>query len=148
MEANEPIAPDSVDLSGVEAFAYTPGIRRGNMLFVSGQVPRDRAGRLVGEDDIEAQCVQVYENIKAVVEAAGGTMADVVDTLVIVTDNRYKAVHTEVRKRYFAPPYPCSTAIVASLSPGYMVEVNAVVVLGEEPDATASATRSGARPPA
>ncbi len=129
MSTNQPIAPETVDLSGVEAFAYTPGIRRGNTLYVSGQVPRDRDGNLVGEHDLEAQCVQVYENIKAVVEAAGGTMADVVDTLVIVTDNAYKATHTEVRKRYFQAPYPCSTAIVANLSPGYMVEVNAVAIL-------------------
>jgi hypothetical protein len=56
-------------------------------------------------------------------------MADIVDTLVIVTDNAYKAVHTEVRKRYFQPPYPCSTAIVAGLSPGYMIEVRAVAIL-------------------
>jgi enamine deaminase RidA (YjgF/YER057c/UK114 family) len=126
---NQPIAPDSVDQSGVETFAYTPGIRGGNTLYISGQVPRDRDGNLVGERDLEAQCVQVYENIKAIVEAAGGSMADIVDTLVIVTHNAHKAVHTEVRKRYFAPPYPCSTAIVAGLSPGYMVEVNAVAVL-------------------
>lgn len=131
MQHNEPIAPETVDLSGVEAFAYSPGIRRGAMLYISGQVPRDREGQLVGEDDLEAQCVQVYENIKAIVEAAGGTMADIVDTLVVVTENRHKAVHTEVRKRYFAPPYPCSTAIVAGLSPGYMIEVNAVAVLAE-----------------
>ncbi len=129
MSENQAIGPASIDLSGVEAFAYSPGIRRGNMLFISGQVPRDRDGVLVGEHDIEMQCVQVYENIKAIVEAAGGTMADIVDTTVIVTDNGYKAAHTEVRKRYFQPPYPCSTAIVAGLSPGYMIEVNAVAIL-------------------
>ena len=129
MSENQAIAPGSIDLSGVEAFAYSPGVRRGNMLFISGQVPRDRNGALVGEGNIEAQCVQVYENIKAVVEAAGGTMADIVDTTVIVTDNSYKAAHTTVRKRYFQPPYPCSTALIAGLSPGYLIEVNAIAIL-------------------
>jgi len=73
--------------------------------------------------------VQVYENIKTVVEAAGGTMADIVDTTVILTDNRDKAAHTAVRKRYFQQPYPCSTTLIAGLSPGYLIEVNAVAIL-------------------
>lgn len=129
MGKNIEIIAETVDKTGREAFAYSHGIRRGNLLYISGQVPRDQKNNLVGENDLEAQCVQVYENIKAIVEAAGASMADIVDTTVIVTDNSYKKVHTEVRKRYFTPPYPCSTAIVAGLSPGYMVEVNAVAVL-------------------
>ena len=129
MSLNLKIEADTVDKVGPDAFAYSQGIRRGNLLFISGQVPRDQENKLVGEDDPEAQCTQVYENIKAIVEAAGGTMADIVDTTVVVTDNRYKAIHTDVRKRYFTPPYPCSTAIVAGLSPGYVIEINAVAVL-------------------
>lgn len=131
MSKNSAVIADSVDQSGPQTFAYSQGVRRGNMLYVSGQVPRDRDNNLVGENDLEAQCVQVYENIKAIIEAAGGTLADVVDTTVIVTDNSYKAVHNQVRKHYFQPPYPCSTAIVAGLSPGYMIEVNAVAILGD-----------------
>ena len=131
MSKNSAVIADSVDQSGPEKFAYSQGVRRGNLLYVSGQVPRDRDNNLVGENDLEAQCVQVYENIKAIIEAAGGTLADVVDTTVIVTDNSYKAVHNQVRKQYFQPPYPCSTAIVAGLSPGYMIEVNAVAILGD-----------------
>ena len=129
MTDNVEIVAAKVDQTGPAAFTYSHGIRRGNLLFISGQVPRDAQNKLVGEDDLEAQCIQVYENIKAIVEAAGGSMANIVDTTVIVTDNSYKAVHTAVRKRYFRPPYPCSTAIVAGLSPGYMIEVNAVAVL-------------------
>lgn len=129
MSQKSAIVAESVDQTGPASFAYSQGIRRGNMLFISGQVPRDQDNNLVGVNDIEAQCVQVYENIKAIVEAAGGTMADIVDTTVIVTDNSYKAAHTEVRKRYFDQPYPCSTAIVAGLSQGYMIEINAVAVL-------------------
>lgn len=129
MSKNIEVVAETVDKTGCELFAYSQGVRRGNMLYISGQVPRDQHNHLVGEHDLEAQCVQVYENIKAIVEAAGGTLADIVDTTVIVTDNSYKKIHTEVRKRYFKPPYPCSTAIVAGLSPGYMVEVNAVAIL-------------------
>lgn len=51
------------------------------------------------------------------------------DTTVIVTDNRDKAAHTAVCKRYFQRPDPCSTALIAGLSPGYLIEVNAVAIL-------------------
>ena len=129
MSKNKAIIAETVDKIGPDVFAYSQGIRRGNMLFISGQVPLDQDKNLVGENDIEAQCVQVYENIKAIIEAAGGEMADIVDTTVIVTDNGYKGPHTEIRKRYFQPPYPCSTAIIAGLSPGYMIEINAVAIL-------------------
>ena len=129
MHQNIEIISDAVDLSGRDAFALSHAIRRGRNLYISGQVPRDQANNLVGENDLEAQCVQVYENIKSIVEAAGGRMADIVDTLVIVTDNSYKSVHTAVRKRYFESPYPACTTIIAGLSPGYMIEINAVAIL-------------------
>lgn len=129
MEKNQEVIAKGVELTGREAFALSHGIRRGNHLYISGQVPRDGENNLVGEQDLEAQCVQVYANIQAIVTAAGGTMADIVDTLVIVTDNSYKAGHTAVRKRYFQPPYPACTTIIAGLSPGYMIEINAVAIL-------------------
>lgn len=131
MTKNMEIVSDSVDLTGRDAFALSHAIRRGNHLYISGQVPRDKANNLVGENDLEAQCVQVYENIKSIVEAAGGGMADIVDTLVVVTDNGHKATHTAVRKRYFQAPYPACTTIIAGLSPGYMIEINAVAILDD-----------------
>lgn len=131
MTKNIEIVSESVDLTGRDAFALSHAVRRGNHLYISGQVPRDKANNLVGENDLEAQCVQVYENIKSIVEAAGGDMMDIVDTLVVVTDNSFKAVHTEVRKRYFQAPYPACTTIIAGLSLGYMIEINAVAVLDD-----------------
>ena len=131
MRQNIEIVADAVDQSGSEAFALSHAIRRGNHLYISGQVPRDRDNNLVGETDLEAQCVQVYENIKAIVEAAGGKMGNIVDTLVVVTDNSHKSVHTQVRKRFFEPPYPACTSIIAGLSPGYMIEINAVAILDD-----------------
>ena len=131
MQKNIEIISDAVDLSGRDAFALSHAIRRGNHLYISGQVPRDQANNLVGEHDLEMQCLQVYENIQSIVESAGGQMADIVDTLVIVTDNSYKAVHAMVRKRYFEQPYPACTTIIAGLSPGYMIEINAVAILDD-----------------
>jgi enamine deaminase RidA (YjgF/YER057c/UK114 family) len=131
MEKNIEVVSESVDLTGRDSFALSHAIRRGNHLYISGQVPRDKANNLVGENDLEAQCVQVYENIKSIVMAAGGDMKHIVDTLVVVTDNSYKAVHTEVRKRYFQTPYPACTTIIAGLSPGYMIEINAVAILDD-----------------
>jgi 2-iminobutanoate/2-iminopropanoate deaminase len=129
MSENIEIVAESVEKSGRDAFALSHAVSRGNHLYISGQVPRDVNNKLIGENDLEAQCVQVYENIQSIVEAAGGSMDDVVDTLVIVTDNSFTGTHTAVRKRYFKPPYPACTTIIAGLSPGYMIEINAVAIL-------------------
>jgi len=73
--------------------------------------------------------VQVYENIKAVVEAAGGTMANIVATTVIVTDNRDKAAHRRAQTLLSAALSVQHRPDRPVLSPGYLIEVNAVAIL-------------------
>jgi reactive intermediate/imine deaminase len=100
-------------------------------LYISGQVPEDAEGNLVGNDDIQAQTVQVFENIKALLEAAGGTFANVVKVGIFLTDVRYRDAVTEVRRKYLQDPFPAATMVEISrlVSPDWMVEIEAIAVL-------------------
>lgn len=109
---------------------YAPAVRAGNTLYISGQIGRDAQMKLV--EAKEAQFVQVFENMKKVLDAAGATFADIVDVTSFHTDLRDLPLYMQVRDRYFTANYPAWTAIgAASLcgAPGYFLEVKAVAVL-------------------
>ncbi len=113
------------------AGAYTPAIRAGGFVYVSGQLPRDPAsGELVG-DDVESQTRQVMRNVQRALEAAGATLADLVSVTVYLADvddwGRFNAVY----KTLLTPPYPTRTAIGANLR-GILVEISAVAFVGRE----------------
>lgn len=113
-------------------FAYSYGYKSNNVVWVAGQIARDGKGELIGVGDIEAQSIQVFENIRAVLEEAGGSLADVVATTTYITARPYREVVTAVRHRYFkGPDYPTNTLlIVEGLGlPEYLVEVEATAVL-------------------
>jgi reactive intermediate/imine deaminase len=99
---------------------YTDAVRAGDLLFVSGFVPVDGAGRLVGGDDVVAQTRQVFANLGAVLAAAGATFADVVKVTVYLTDIADRARINPVRQEIFGDTRPAST----------LVEVSALAVLG------------------
>ena len=103
----------------------------GRMIFVAGQVARDGAGNDVGKGDMRAQIEQVGENIKAALEAAGATLADIVKTTTYVTDMEEYFKHQDMRMRYFADALPTSTTVqVARLSrPEFMVEIEAFAIV-------------------
>jgi len=103
----------------------------GKLLFISGQTPCNAAGETVGAGDFRLQAVQVFENIQANLEAAGGTWANVAKLNVYLTDMADFAVFCEVRKQYLQPPYPAtSTVVVAALVvPEWMIEVEGVAVM-------------------
>ena len=102
----------------------------GNMVFVSGQVGRNAQGE-VAKGDIRAQTRQALENIKAVLEAAGATMDDIVKVTVFVTDvaEQYAPIH-EVRAEFFKKDYPASTLveIKALAGPDLLIEIEAIAV--------------------
>ncbi len=100
-------------------------------IFIAGQTPRDRDGNCVGRGDMRAQIEQVGENIKAALEAAGATLADVVKTTTYVTDMDEYFKHQDVRMRYFAQALPTSTTVqVSRLSrPEFMVEIEAFAIV-------------------
>jgi 2-iminobutanoate/2-iminopropanoate deaminase len=105
----------------------------GQMIFMAGQVALDGEGQLVGKGDIRAQTRQVLENIRALVEAGGGSMDDVMSMTIFVVDIEQREEIARVRSEYWSPAYyPTSTMVeVRSLvSEQYLVEINAVAVLG------------------
>jgi len=100
-------------------------------IYVAGQTPRDREGNSVGKGDMRAQIVQVGENIKDALEAAGATLADVVKTTTYVTDMDEYFKHQDVRMQYFAAALPTSTTVqVSRLSrPEFLVEIEAYAIV-------------------
>lgn len=103
----------------------------GRLLFVSGMAAVDRDMQVVGKGDIKAQTRKTLENIKAIVENAGGGIKDIVSVTVFLTDiSTYQAMNS-VRKEFFGDHLPASTAVgIQSLvSPDLLVEINAIAVL-------------------
>src|SRR6185437_11164332 len=111
------------------AGAYTPAIRAGGFVYVSGQVPRDPAsGDLVG-NDVESQTRQVMRNVQRALEAAGATLNDLVSVTVYLADVDDWGKFNAVYKSLLTPPYPTRTAIGANLR-GILVEISAVACVG------------------
>lgn len=103
----------------------------GKMVFISGMTARKSDGTIAGIGDIEAQTRQVCENVKAAVEAAGGTLDDVVRVDVYVRNMEHFPIIHKVRREYFKEPVPASTMVeVAKMtSPDYLIEITAIAVL-------------------
>ncbi len=108
---------------------YSQAIKAGNTVYMSGQIPLDpKTMELV--EGFEAQTVQVFENLKAVAEAAGGSLQDIVKLNIYLTDLGNFATVNEVMSRYFQQPYPARAAIgIAALPKAAQVEMDAVLVL-------------------
>ena len=111
---------------------YSPAVRAGDWLIVSGQVPIDGAGNTVGKGDPAAQWRQCLENIRVLVEEAGGSLADIARMDMFVTDMRHYHNHGEIRKDFFKPPYPAQTVVgVTSLAhEDWVIEIEAAAYLG------------------
>ena len=103
----------------------------GKMIFVAGQLARDANGNCVGKGDMRAQIQQVGENIKACLEAAGASLADIVKTNTFVTNYEEFAKHPDMRMRYFGPATPTSTTVQISrlADPDAMLEIEAIAVI-------------------
>jgi len=111
------------------AGAYSPAVKAGGFVFISGQIPRDPAtGELVG-DDVESQTRQVIGNVKRALEAAGASLGDVVSMVVYLADVDDWGRFNTVYKELMSPPYPTRTAVGANLR-GIMIEISAVAYVG------------------
>jgi len=109
---------------------YSQAVRVGNTIWVSGQIPLDPRTKQLVEGGIEAEVRQVFDNLKAIVVAAGGTFDDVVKANVYLTDLSHFALVNKVMAEYFREPYPARAAVgVASLPRGAQVEVECIVAL-------------------
>ncbi len=109
---------------------YSQAVRVENTVYLSGQIPLNPATMEMVEG-FEQQTVQVFENLKAVAEAAGGSLNDIVKLNIFLTDLGNFAALNEVMGRYFSAPYPARAAVgVASLPRNSCVEMDAVLYLG------------------
>lgn len=112
---------------------YSQAVRVDNVVYCSGQIPLDPTTMKVETQDFAEQAEQVFSNLKAVAEAAGGSCKDFVKLNIYLTDLTNFALVNEAMKRYFDEPFPARAAIgVAALPLGVQVEVEGTMVLGTE----------------
>jgi reactive intermediate/imine deaminase len=109
---------------------YSQARRAGDTVYVSGQIAFDPATGTLISGDIDAEIRRVFENLKAIAEAAGGTLANVVKLSVFLTDMTHFAKVNEIMATYFTMPYPARAAVgVAALPRGARVEMECILSL-------------------
>jgi reactive intermediate/imine deaminase len=110
---------------------YSQAVRTGDTVYLSGQIPLDPATQQLVSGDIEAEVRRVFENLKALAEAAGGTLAQAAKVNVYLTDLAHFAKVNEIMALYFPQPHPARAAIgVSQLPRGARVEADCVLYLG------------------
>jgi reactive intermediate/imine deaminase len=109
---------------------YSQAVRVGNTIWVSGQIPLDPLTKELVKGDMETQVRQCFDNLKAIVTAAGASCDDVVKATVFLVDLAHFALVNKVMAEYFREPYPARAAVgVAALPRGAQVEVECIVAL-------------------
>ncbi|UGB38636.1 RidA family protein [Frateuria soli] len=129
-EAPQAINPSA--LPPAHGYSHVIVAPPGRMVSISGQVAMDRGGKLVGEGDFRARCVQVFENLRIALNSAGLDFRDVVRTDMYVTDLDHLDVLRDVRAHYLPADAPATSTLVkvdALFRPGLMIEVAAEAVL-------------------
>lgn len=127
------IMPAALPAGPAERTVYSYGVRAGDTLHISGLVAFDADATIVGEGDIAAQTEQVFQNMTAVVEEAGGTMADIVSTTTYLVDAADAPVVNAGRAKYFTGDVlPTHTVIVVAglARPQFLLEISAIAYLG------------------
>lgn len=114
----------------VPAAPFVPGTKKGSLVFTSGQVALDQNGQLVGEGDVKAQTHQVLQNVKAVIEDGGATLADIMKTTVFLSDINDFSAMNEVYAKFFGDLKPARSTVQAPLArPEFLVEIEAIAVI-------------------
>lgn len=109
---------------------YSQAVKVGTTVYLSGQIPLDPSTMNLVEGSMEDRIVRVFENLKAVAEAAGGSLNDMAKLNIFLTDLSHFALVNEVMARYFDQPYPARAAIgVAALPKGTDVEMDGILEL-------------------
>lgn len=109
---------------------YSQAVRCGGTVYLSGQIPLDPATMQLVDGDIAAQAHRVFDNLQAVCESAGGSLAQVARIGIYLTDLAHFAAVNAVMQEYFQAPFPARSTIgVASLPRGAQIEVDAILVL-------------------
>lgn len=122
----------STDKAPAAIGTYSQAVKVGNTVYMSGQIPLVPETMEVVTESFEAQAVQVFENLSAVAEAAGGSMGDIVKLTILLSDMDHFGTVNEVMSRYFSEPYPARAAFaVKQLPKGVDIEVEGILVTGE-----------------
>jgi enamine deaminase RidA (YjgF/YER057c/UK114 family) len=133
--SKEFINPKALIAPGPAMYSHVAKVVSGTIVYLSGQVPSDASGKIIGEGDFEAQVEQVFRNLKIAVEAAGGSMADIVKLnyfLAAEVDQAIVPKMRPIRDRYLnVENPPASTFVVVSrlIRPGWLIEIEAVAAL-------------------
>lgn len=119
----------STDKAPAAIGTYSQAVKVGNTVYLSGQIALDPVSMTLREG-IEAQVVQVFDNLQAVCNAAGGSLQDIAKLNIFLTDLAHFALVNETMAKYFTAPYPARAAVgVASLPRGALVEMDGVMEL-------------------
>lgn len=109
---------------------YSQAVKVDNTVYLSGQIPLNPETMEMVTESFDAQAVQVFENLKAVAEAAGGTLNDFVKITVLLSDLAYFTQVNELMAQYFSAPYPARAAYaVKALPKGADIEIEAIMVV-------------------
>jgi aminoacrylate peracid reductase len=117
-----------------QRYTFSPAVRKGNWLFISGLTATDERGNMVGKGDIVAQTRQIFAKLQAILDAVGGSVDDIVKTVdYIVTTEGYKGT-ADVRRAYFRNGFPAATGIVVKelLRPDALIEIDAIAMLVDQ----------------
>ena len=119
-------------VNGLLLYSHVVSVEPQRLIFIAGQLARDKNGNIVGPDDMRAQLRQTLENLKVAVEAAGATLKDLVRTNTYVTDIEEYFKHVDVRMEYYSHAMPTSTTVeVRRLAQReLMVEIDAIAAVG------------------
>ncbi len=122
--------PIHTDSAPAAIGTYSQAIQSGNLVFLSGQIPLDPETMEIVDGDFEARARRVFANLKAVTEAAGGTLDQIVKCTIYLTDLDNFSTVNSVMAEFFEEPYPARAAVgVASLPKGADVEAEAILAL-------------------
>lgn len=123
--------PPDVFVPAGNSYSHGIIVEAGKMLYVAGQTPRDADGNVVCKGDVAGQTRQALENMKKIIEGAGGRMEDVSKTTVFITDIKSREAVTRVRKECFKGDPPANTLLVVSglADPDFLVEIEAIAPL-------------------
>ena len=123
--------PPNVFVPAGKTYSHGVIVEAGRTLYVAGQTSRDAQGNVVCKGDAAGQTRQVLENMKKVIEGAGGRMEDVAKTTVYITDIKHREAVGRVRQEFFTGDPPANTLLVitALADPAFLVEIEAIVPL-------------------
>ena len=116
-----------------ERYTFSPALRVGDLLFISGTTATDERGEIVAPGDIVGQTRYIYDKLARLLAAAGGGLQHVVETTEYVTTTENYRGTAAVRREFFRPPYPTATGVIVAglLREGALIEISAVAVLPE-----------------